>query len=214
LAVLFNSFAETGQIAMECWLLCRTFMLPNTLLMSWKKLGDYAFYLLLMLMMLTSCSSAQKIKEMKLAENVDLDRYVGTWYEIARFPHSFENGLVGVTATYTMKENGRIEVINQGYKDSLDGELSRAVGKAKVAKSGNPAHLRVSFFWIFYADYLILELDADYQYVLVGSSSDKYLWILARKPQLDDETYTMLVAKARERGYDVSKLERVPQRVE
>jgi apolipoprotein D and lipocalin family protein len=182
--------------------------------MSWKKLSVYAFSLLLMLLMVTACSSSQKIKEMNLAENVDLDRYVGTWYEIARFPHSFEKGLVGVTATYTLKVKGMIEVVNQGYKDSLDGELSRAVGKAKVAKSGNPAHLRVSFFWIFYADYLILELDADYQYVLIGSSSDKYLWILAREPQLDEETYTMLVAKARERGYDVSKLQRVPQKVE
>ncbi len=182
--------------------------------MSWKKLTVLMFYFGLFVSMTSSCSSAQKIKEMKLVENVDLERYVGTWYEIARFPHSFEKGLVGVTATYTLKENGKIEVVNQGFKGSLDGELSRAVGKAKVAKSGNPAHLRVSFFWIFYADYLILELDADYHYVLVGSSSDKYLWILAREPQLDDETYAMLVAKAQKRGYDVSKLERVPQRVE
>lgn len=164
--------------------------------------------------MFISCSSAKKISEMQLAENVNLDKYLGTWYEIARFPHRFEKDLVGVTATYTLKDNGMIEVVNQGYKYSLDGELSRAVGKAKVAKSGNPAHLRVSFFWIFYADYLILELDTDYQYALVGSTSDKYLWILAREPQLDEATYTMLVSKARERGYDVSKLERVPQRVE
>jgi len=214
LVVLFNSFAETGQKTMEYWLFCRTFILPNTLLTSRKKLGSFSFSLFVILLMITACSSAKKIKEMKLAENVDLERYVGSWYEMARFPHSFEEGLVGVTATYTLMENGRIEVINEGYKHSLDGKLSRAVGKAKVAKSGNPAHLRVSFFWIFYADYLILELDADYQYVLIGRSSDKYLWILAREPQLDEKTYIMLVSKARERGYDVSKLERVPQLVE
>ena len=199
---------------MKCWSFYRIFMLPNTLPMSWKKLGSFSFSLCLILLMITACSSAQKVNEMNLAENVDLDRYVGTWYEIARFPHRFEEGLVGVTATYNLNENGRIEVINQGFKGSLDGELSRAVGKAKVAKSGNPAHLRVSFFWIFYADYLILELDADYQFVMVGSSSDKYLWILAREPQLDEKTYTMLVSKALERGYDVSKLVRVPQLVE
>ncbi|MBU1369250.1 MAG: lipocalin family protein [Bacteroidetes bacterium] len=150
---------------------------------------------------------------MKLAQNVDLERYSGTWYEIARFPHRFEKDLVGVTATYNLKENGKIEVINQGYKNSLDGELKTAIGKAKVAKSGNPAHLRVSFFWIFYADYLILELDENYQYVLIGSSSDKYLWIMSRSPQLNEETYRMLVQKAADRGYNVDKLQLVEQEI-
>ncbi|MDA3941987.1 MAG: lipocalin family protein [Bacteroidetes bacterium] len=150
---------------------------------------------------------------MNLAQNVDLERYSGTWYEIARFPHRFEKDLVGVTATYNLKENGKIEVINQGYKNSLDGELKTAIGKAKVAKSGNPAHLRVSFFWIFYADYLILELDENYQYVLIGSSSDKYLWIMSRSPQLNEETYRMLVQKAAERGYNVDKLQLVEQKI-
>jgi len=158
------------------------------------------------------CSSSQKIKNMQLVDEVNLDRFIGKWYEIARFPHRFEEGLVGVTATYEYKENGKIKVINQGYKDSLDGELKTAIGKAKLAKSGNPAHLKVSFFWIFYADYLILELGENYDYALIGSTSDKYLWILSRTPQMDDNTYTMLVQKAKERGYDVDKLSLVPQK--
>ena len=158
------------------------------------------------------CSSSQKIKNMQLVDEVSLDRFLGKWYEIARFPHSFEKGLVGVTATYEQMVTGKIKVINQGYKDSLDGELKTAIGKAKLAKSGNPAHLKVSFFWIFYADYLILELGENYDYALIGSTSDKYLWILSRTPQMDGNTYTMLVQKAKERGYDVDKLSLVPQK--
>jgi len=160
----------------------------------------------------TACTSSQIIKNMELVDEVNLDRFLGKWYEIARFPHSFEKGLVGVTATYEQMDKGKIKVINQGYKDSLDGELKTAIGKAKLAKSGNPAHLKVSFFWIFYADYLILELGDNYEYALIGSSSDKYLWILSRSPQMDDNTYNMLVQKAKGRGYDIDKLSLVPQK--
>lgn len=149
---------------------------------------------------------------MQLVDEVNLDRFVGKWYEIARFPHRFEKGLVGVTAIYKQMENGKIKVINEGYKDSFDGEHKKAEGKAKVAKSGNPAHLKVSFFWFFYADYLILELGENYDYALIGSTSDKYLWILSRSPQMDNDTYSMLVQKAKDRGYDTSKLSLVPQK--
>jgi lipocalin len=181
---------------------------------SYFTLASYAILLLTGLMLSTSCSSAQKSMKMNIVKEVDLQRYAGTWYEIARFPHRFERDLVGVTATYKLLENDRIEVINQGYKYTLDGELKRAVGKARVPDPERPRHLRVSFFWIFYSDYLILELDQEnYQYVLIGSSSDRYLWILCRTPQMDDQTYQMLVKRAVELGYDVSKLELVPQQL-
>lgn len=166
----------------------------------------------MLILISTGCSSSQKIKNMQLVDEVNLNRFVGKWYEIARFPHSFEKGLVGVTATYKQMDNGKIKVINQGYKDSFDGKLKKAVGKAKLAKSGNPAHLKVSFFWFFYADYLILELGDNYEYALIGSTSDKYLWILSRSPQMDNDTYSMLVQKAKERGYDTGKLSLVPQK--
>jgi lipocalin len=146
-------------------------------------------------------------------KELDLNRYLGTWYEIARFPHSFEKNLVGVTATYSMRDDGKIKVVNQGYKNALDGELSLATGKAKIPDPQKPGKLKVSFFWIFYADYNVLELDANYQYVMIGSSSPKYFWILSRTPQMDSSTYEMLLEKARKRGYNLDKLYQVPQAV-
>jgi apolipoprotein D and lipocalin family protein len=144
-------------------------------------------------------------------KELDLNRYLGTWYEIARFPHSFEKNLVGVTAIYSLRKDGKIQVLNQGYKNTLNGESSKAVGKAKIPNKLEPGKLKVSFFWIFYADYNVLELDENYQYVMIGSSSDKYFWILCRTPQMAPEVYEMLLEKARKRGYNLSKLEKVPQ---
>jgi apolipoprotein D and lipocalin family protein len=146
-------------------------------------------------------------------KELDLNRYLGTWYEIARFPHSFEKNLVGVTATYSLRNDGKIKVLNQGYKNTLDGELSVAEGKAKIPNKLEPAKLKVSFFWIFYAEYNVLELDENYQYAMIGSSSPKYFWILCRTPQMDPATYEMLLEKARKRGYNLEKLEKVQQRV-
>jgi lipocalin len=144
-------------------------------------------------------------------KELDVKRYMGRWYEIARFPHSFEKNLVGVTATYELMENGKIRVINEGYKNTLDGKHSKAVGKAKIPNKKEPGKLRVSFFWDFYADYYVLELDINYQYAMIGSSSDKYFWILSRSPQLDEKTYQMLLDKAKKRGYNLKKLIKVPQ---
>ena len=134
----------------------------------------------------------------------NLEKYLGTWYEIARFDHKFERGLQGVTATYSKRKDGKIKVLNQGYKNSLDGEKSVAIGKAKTTK--RTGQLKVSFFWIFYAEYNIMELDKDYQWVLVGSNSDKYLWILSRTPVLEDSTKNHILKLAEERAYDTSKL--------
>jgi lipocalin len=146
-------------------------------------------------------------------KELDLNRYLGTWYEIARFPHSFEKNLVGVTATYSLRDDGKIKVVNQGYKNTLDGELSVAEGKAKIPDKSQPGKLKVSFFWIFYADYIVLELDDNYQYVMIGSSSPKYFWILSRTPQMAPEVYEMLLEKARKRGYNLEKLYKVPQSI-
>ena len=144
-------------------------------------------------------------------KEVNLQRYLGKWYEIARFDHSFERGLVGATATYSMRDDGKIKVLNQGYKNTLDGELSKAEGKAKL--TDEPGKLKVSFFWIFYADYYILELDANYQWALIGSKSDKYLWILSRTPKLEDNVKNLILHHAAKRGYDTSKLIWVEQKV-
>ena len=150
--------------------------------------------------------------QMNTVKEVDLRRYAGTWYEIARLPNSFEKGLVGVTATYTLRDDGKITVVNQGYRGSVDGRRQRVKGKAKVPDPGEQGRLKVSFFLWFYADYLILDLDAEnYQYALVGGGNTNYLWILSRTPQMEEEVYTSLVDKARHLGFEVEKLEQIPQ---
>ncbi len=143
-------------------------------------------------------------------KELDLQRYLGTWYEIARFDHRFERGLQGVTATYSMRDDGKIKVVNQGYKNSLDGKLNVATGKAKL--TDDPGKLKVSFFWIFYGDYYILELDKDYHWVIIGSSSPKYLWILSRTPKLEEPVKNRILELAQKRGYDISKLIWVEQK--
>lgn len=170
-------------------------------------------FLIISILFLISCTktNSQMIDKTTVKE-LDLNRYLGTWYEIARFPHSFEKNLVGVTATYSLRDDGKIEVLNQGFKYTLDGEKSRAVGKAKIPNMLEPGKLKVAFFWIFYADYFVLELDENYQYAMIGSSSDKYFWILCRTPQMDSTTYEMLLEKARKRGYNLDKLYKVPQK--
>jgi len=167
-----------------------------------------AFYLLI------SVASCQNQKSEKMdtstVKELNLQRYLGTWYEIARFDHRFERGLVGVTATYSIRDDGKIKVLNQGYENTLDGKLSVAEGKAKL--TDEPGKLKVSFFWIFYADYYILDLDENYQWALIGSSSDKYLWILSRTPKLEDNVKNLILHKAAKRGYDMSKLIWVEQK--
>ena len=145
-------------------------------------------------------------------KNFDLNRYLGTWYEIARFPHSFEKNLVGVTATYSLRPDGKVRVENAGYKGTLDGKRDVAVGKARLAGKPDEGHLKVSFFLFFYADYYIMDMDPDYRWALIGSKSDKYLWILSRTPMMDDETYYLILEKAVSLGYDLTELYRVPQR--
>jgi len=155
-------------------------------------------------LLLTSCKTTQ---ELKTVDYVDLERYQGKWYEITKIPNRFERNLIYVTANYTLKENGKIKVLNDGY-NTKKGKYEKAVGEAKV---NGPGKLGVSFFKPFYGDYYIMELDEDYQWVLVGSPSRDYLWILARTPQISEELITELSKKAENAGFDISRLERMEQ---
>ncbi|MCP4949274.1 MAG: lipocalin [Aestuariibacter sp.] len=129
------------------------------------------------------------------------DRYLGTWYEIARFDHSFEEGLSRVTATYSKREDGGIRVLNKGY-DAATGEWDEAEGKAYFVSDETTGHLKVSFFGPFYASYVIAELDKDnYQYSLVTGPDRSYLWILARQPTLSQDVLDELLSKAKSLGY-------------
>ncbi len=158
-------------------------------------------------------SAGEKALDKTTVSKLDLKRYMGKWYEIARFDHRFERGLIGNTAEYSLLSNGKIQVINRGYEGSLNGKFETAEGKAKLPDPSEPGKLQVSFFLWFYGEYNVLELDSvNYSYALIGSSSDKYLWILSRTPQLPEITKNLLVEKARKRGYDTSKLIWVKQR--
>ncbi len=159
------------------------------------------------------CKTRKTMVNTTVVKELDIQKYLGTWYEIARYDHPFERGLIGVTANYSLRKDGKIKVLNSGYKNSFDGKFSQAVGKAKIPDPiNNPAKLKVSFFLFFYGDYYVMELDKDYQWALIGSSSDKYLWILSRKPQMENELYHELLDKLQKRGYDVSKLIKVEQK--
>lgn len=141
--------------------------------------------------------------------DVSLERYVGTWYEIARLPNSFEKGLKCITANYSLREDGKITVVNQGYKIDNPSKLDRAEGVARVPDAAKPGELKVSFFWPFEGDYFIIELDEDYNFVLVGSPSRKYLWILSRSQTMDPTIYNGLTAKANGLGFDTSAMIKV-----
>ncbi|MBM3298780.1 MAG: lipocalin family protein [Deltaproteobacteria bacterium] len=143
---------------------------------------------------------------------VDVGRYMGTWYEIAKFPQRFEKGLVGVTANYTLLPNGKVRVLNSSHVGDFDGELRTSEGTARVVDTSTNAKLKVTFFWPFSGDYWILELGKDYEYAVVGEESRKYLWILSRTPQMDESVYSGILKRLQDKGFDISRLEKNPQR--
>ena len=134
----------------------------------------------------------------------DLSRYLGEWYEIARYDHSFERGMDNTMAQYILQEDGKVVVLNSGWKN---GDYKIAEGKAKYPDPENkPGALKVSFFLFFYSDYNVMMVDEDYQISLVGSKSDKYLWILSRTPVPDQDLLESVLIEAERRGYDTSQL--------
>jgi len=144
---------------------------------------------LLILLTILSLFSCKANRELSTVEEVNLEKYVGRWYEIARLPNKFEEGLKCVTATYSLKKNGKIEVLNKGFSTEKMGESNSAKGRASIPNPEFQGRLKVSFFWPFAGNYYIIALDKDYQYVLVGDPSRKYLWVLSRTKQLDEIVY-------------------------
>ena len=165
----------------------------------------YTFPLIAALLAHSACQANHTIKiDNSTVKELDIQRYMGKWYEIARYNHSFEKGMTHVYTEYSLLDNGKIRVVNRGMKD---GKPKEVIGKGKQPHPIEyPGRLKVSFFLWFYADYYILELDKDYQYALVGSSSDNYLWILSRTPEMQKAQLDGLLQKIIQRGYDVSKL--------
>jgi len=166
---------------------------------------------LILLIPILILDMAQSQKSPTVVSSVDLNRYKGIWYEIARLPNFFERKLKCTSATYTLRDDGRITVLNKGNYLTDPKKSTSSQGVAWIPDKNSPAKLKVQFFWPFSGDYWIMELDKEYRFVLVGDPAHKYLWILAREKKMDEKTYNMLLGKAVENGYNVESIIRVEQ---
>ncbi len=150
-----------------------------------------------------ACSKKETVNDKPIRE-FDLERYLGSWYEIARFDHYFEKDMDFTQAHYSLQDDGSVKVLNSGLKN---GKYKESTGKAKrPAPASEPAMMKVSFFWPFFSDYRVLMVDEDYRYALVSSKGPDYLWILARDYYLPDEVLQLILSEAEIRGFDTSKL--------
>ena len=155
---------------------------------------------------LSACSLTGVPEGISPVNDFELDRYLGRWYEIARLDHRFERGLEQVTAEYSLNNDGTVKVVNSGVSSST-GKQKTATGRAKFVRDSKIGHLKVSFFGPFYGGYVIFELDKEnYDYALVTGPSRRFLWLLARRPDLDEKTYQSLIARAKDEGFAVEKL--------
>jgi apolipoprotein D and lipocalin family protein len=166
--------------------------------------------LLLGLPAMAKSASAEE-KPLATVPSVDLQKYMGRWFEISAFPQSFEKGCHCTVAEYSMTDKGYVKVVNTCRKGSPDGKAKVANGKAFVVEGSNNAKLRVQFFWPFRGNYWIIDLADDYTYAVVGDPSRKYLWILCRTPRMEPGLYRDIVDRAANKGYDVSKLQMTDQ---
>lgn len=149
-----------------------------------------------------------KNKLLSTVQYVELNKYLGKWYEIAAFPQSFERGCSHTTAEYSLNADGSIKVINTCVKN---GKIKVSKGKATVTDTKTNAKLAVQFQWPFKGKYWIIGLAHDYSYALVGHPNRKYLWVLSRKPEMDNQTYNYLINLAANKGFDVRNLLKTEQ---
>ena len=155
--------------------------------------------------------AAKSDSPLTVVDVVDLNRYLGMWYEIASYPSWFQKGCTGSTAEYSLLSDGKIQVINRCHKDSLEGPLKVSKGKAEVVDPATNAKLQVWFFWPFKGNYWIIDLSPDYQWVVVGEPSRKYLWILSRTPTMDEAVYQEILERLPQKGYDPAGLRKTAQ---
>jgi apolipoprotein D and lipocalin family protein len=160
--------------------------------------------------MLLACSSATP--SMRTVESVDIERFMGDWYVIANIPTRFERGAHNAVESYQLTPEGTVQTTFTYRKGSYDGELKTMKPKGFIRDDGSNAIWGMQFVWPFKAEYLIVYLDEDYSTTIIGRSKRDYLWIMARTPEISDEQYRRLVEFCAEQGYDVEKIQRVPQR--
>ena len=165
--------------------------------------------IILLTVVLTACTSVPD--KVSPVSPFNLERYMGTWYEIARMPHPFEEGLSRVTATYSQNDDGSVKVINRGF-NAEEQQWSQAEGKAKFVGDPNTGHLKVSFFGPFYSSYVVFGLDQEnYQYAYVSGYNTDYAWLLAREKEVDEQRLEDFKEQLRSAGFAVEKLIEVQQ---
>lgn len=166
------------------------------------------FSIIGLLLCCAACANGRSVDDSPVRV-LDLNRYLGRWYEIARFDHGFEKGIEYAKAVYTLNPDGTVRVENTGFKK---GKFKRSIGRAKLPNPAKePGRLRVSFFGPFYSDYRVLMIDPDYSYALVSSKGSKYLWILSREKDLPYEVQAAILEEAQSRGFDIHKIKWVEQ---
>lgn len=161
------------------------------------------YFLIGFILLLSGCVSIPE--GIEPVKNFQAERYLGTWYEIARLDHSFERGMQQVTAEYSLRDDGGIKVINRGFKAAKQ-EWAEAEGKAYFVEDQQTGYLKVSFFGPFYGAYIIFDLGENYEYSLVTSSNRSYLWLLARTPQIDEAQQQRLLKRMAELGFASDQL--------
>ena len=160
----------------------------------------------------TTTTERLQLPPLQTVPQVDVARYLGTWYEIASFPQSFQRGCTATTANYSLRSDGEINVLNRCRKNSVDGPEETARGRARVVDTTSNARLEVSFFRPFWGDYWIIDLGADYEYAVVGHPGRDYLWILSRTPTMEAAVYDGIIERLKRQGYQVERLVRTQQR--
>lgn len=158
---------------------------------------------IVLLFLMTGCTGVPK--GIEPVTGFDQRRYLGTWYEIARLDHSFEEGLSQVTAEYSLNNDGSIKVINRGYNAEA-GEWKEAEGRAVFVGDSDVGHLKVSFFGPFYASYVVFELDDQYTTAYITGYDRDYLWLMSRTPEVSDEVLEAFKARAEAEGFELGEL--------
>ena len=156
-------------------------------------------YILIISSVLFILGCSDKVQNLKTVKSIDINKYLGKWYEIARYQHSFEKDCKNVTATYTLKEDGTIKVVNQ-CTNMKNNKTKKAIGSAYNIDETN-SKLKVSFFWPFYGNYWILDIDKNYSYSIIGEPSRTYFWILSREKHLDENIKQDILNKLSSYGY-------------
>ena len=180
----------------------------NYLLMNFRIINRINLQLFILFVLM---SMNVKSQTMQTVPFVDLNKYMGKWYEIASYPHRFQTGCYNTTANYTLDKKGYVIVENRCNRDSVNGKQSYIKGKAFSVKNSGNAKLKVQFFWPFKGKYWIIDLADDYSYAVVSHPNKKYLWILSRTPTMEESLYQKILSRIKEKGLDTGRLQKTVQ---